>query len=148
MPAQLIWGREDRIIPVAHAEALSGTLPLHILERSAICRRWKRQVKSIVWFGSSSSRSARLPPIRGSAGGRLCRPRRTAPPRWAYQIGLPRTASPASVTSVASKVSPARRTRTITASVRGPLRKLALTNRRSCRVGFKASATGPGGNRH
>ena len=32
VPVQLIWGREDRIIPVAHAEALSGRLPVHIIE--------------------------------------------------------------------------------------------------------------------
>jgi pyruvate dehydrogenase E2 component (dihydrolipoamide acetyltransferase) len=31
MPVQLIWGREDRIIPVAHAEALRSRLPVHIL---------------------------------------------------------------------------------------------------------------------
>jgi pyruvate dehydrogenase E2 component (dihydrolipoamide acetyltransferase) len=32
LPVQLIWGREDRIIPSAHAEALSARLPVHILE--------------------------------------------------------------------------------------------------------------------
>lgn len=32
MPVQLIWGREDRIIPVAHAEALRSRLPVHILD--------------------------------------------------------------------------------------------------------------------
>jgi len=32
MPVQLIWGREDRIIPVAHAEALAARLPVHILD--------------------------------------------------------------------------------------------------------------------
>jgi len=32
MPAQVIWGREDRIIPVAHAEALALRLPVYILE--------------------------------------------------------------------------------------------------------------------
>jgi len=32
MPVQLIWGRNDRIIPVAHAEALAGRLPVHILD--------------------------------------------------------------------------------------------------------------------
>jgi pyruvate dehydrogenase E2 component (dihydrolipoamide acetyltransferase) len=31
MPVQLIWGREDRIIPAAHAEALARRLPVHIL---------------------------------------------------------------------------------------------------------------------
>jgi pyruvate dehydrogenase E2 component (dihydrolipoamide acetyltransferase) len=31
LPAQLIWGRDDRIIPVAHAEALAARLPVHIL---------------------------------------------------------------------------------------------------------------------
>src|SRR5215472_5221857 len=34
MPAQLIWGREDRIIPLAHGEALAARLPLHILDRT------------------------------------------------------------------------------------------------------------------
>lgn len=34
MPVQLIWGREDRIIPVAHAEALAGKLPVHILDNA------------------------------------------------------------------------------------------------------------------
>ena len=32
MPVQLIWGRDDRIIPVAHAEALAGQLPVHLLD--------------------------------------------------------------------------------------------------------------------
>jgi len=32
MPVQLIWGRDDRIIPAAHAEALAGKLPLHLLD--------------------------------------------------------------------------------------------------------------------
>ena len=32
MPLQLIWGHEDRIIPVSHAEALVSRLPVHILE--------------------------------------------------------------------------------------------------------------------
>ena len=32
MPVQVIWGRDDRIIPVAHAEALAARLPVHILE--------------------------------------------------------------------------------------------------------------------
>ncbi|HKS88574.1 MAG TPA: acetoin dehydrogenase dihydrolipoyllysine-residue acetyltransferase subunit [Stellaceae bacterium] len=32
MPAQIIWGRDDRIIPVAHAEALAGQLPVHIID--------------------------------------------------------------------------------------------------------------------
>jgi pyruvate dehydrogenase E2 component (dihydrolipoyllysine-residue acetyltransferase) len=32
LPVQIIWGREDRIIPVAHAEALASRLPVHILE--------------------------------------------------------------------------------------------------------------------
>lgn len=34
MPVQLIWGREDRIIPAAHAEALSGKVPVHILDQA------------------------------------------------------------------------------------------------------------------
>ena len=32
VPVQLIWGRDDRIIPAAHAEALAGRLPVHILD--------------------------------------------------------------------------------------------------------------------
>jgi pyruvate dehydrogenase E2 component (dihydrolipoyllysine-residue acetyltransferase) len=32
VPTQIIWGREDRIIPVAHAEALIGKVPIHIIE--------------------------------------------------------------------------------------------------------------------
>ena len=32
IPVQVIWGREDRIIPVAHAEALASHLPVHIVE--------------------------------------------------------------------------------------------------------------------
>jgi pyruvate dehydrogenase E2 component (dihydrolipoamide acetyltransferase) len=31
VPAQIIWGRGDRIIPVAHTEALLGKLPVHII---------------------------------------------------------------------------------------------------------------------
>jgi len=34
MPVQLIWGREDRIIPVAHGEALAARLPVHILDQA------------------------------------------------------------------------------------------------------------------
>ncbi|MFI4948929.1 MAG: alpha/beta fold hydrolase, partial [Alphaproteobacteria bacterium] len=32
MPAQIIWGRDDRIIPVAQGEALAGIVPVHILD--------------------------------------------------------------------------------------------------------------------
>jgi len=32
MPVQVIWGRDDRIIPVAHAEVLADRLTVHILE--------------------------------------------------------------------------------------------------------------------
>jgi pyruvate dehydrogenase E2 component (dihydrolipoamide acetyltransferase) len=32
MPVQLIWGRDDRIIPLGHAEALAGKHPVHILD--------------------------------------------------------------------------------------------------------------------
>jgi pyruvate dehydrogenase E2 component (dihydrolipoamide acetyltransferase) len=32
LPIQIIWGREDRIIPVAHAKALEARLPVHILD--------------------------------------------------------------------------------------------------------------------
>jgi pyruvate dehydrogenase E2 component (dihydrolipoamide acetyltransferase) len=34
MPVQVIWGRDDRIIPVAHAEALQGKVPVHILDNA------------------------------------------------------------------------------------------------------------------
>jgi pyruvate dehydrogenase E2 component (dihydrolipoyllysine-residue acetyltransferase) len=34
IPVQIIWGRGDRIIPVAHAEALSARLPVHILDET------------------------------------------------------------------------------------------------------------------
>jgi pyruvate dehydrogenase E2 component (dihydrolipoamide acetyltransferase) len=34
LPVQIIWGREDRIIPVAHAEALASRLPVHILDQT------------------------------------------------------------------------------------------------------------------
>ena len=32
VPVQLIWGRDDRIIPVAHAETLAARLPVHIID--------------------------------------------------------------------------------------------------------------------
>lgn len=32
VPVQIVWGREDRIIPCTHAEALAGKLPVHIIE--------------------------------------------------------------------------------------------------------------------
>ena len=32
MPVQIIWGREDRIIPAAHGTALASKVPVHILE--------------------------------------------------------------------------------------------------------------------
>ena len=34
IPVQIIWGREDRIIPVAHAEALAARLSVHIIEQA------------------------------------------------------------------------------------------------------------------
>ncbi len=34
MPVQVIWGREDRIIPVAHAEALGSRFPVYILDQA------------------------------------------------------------------------------------------------------------------
>ena len=34
LPVQIIWGRDDRIIPVAHAEALAVRLPVHIIEQA------------------------------------------------------------------------------------------------------------------
>src|ERR1700730_11450415 len=34
IPVQLIWGREDKIIPVAHAEALASRFPVHIIEQA------------------------------------------------------------------------------------------------------------------
>jgi pyruvate dehydrogenase E2 component (dihydrolipoamide acetyltransferase) len=32
VPTQIIWGRDDRIIPLAHAEALMGRVPVHIID--------------------------------------------------------------------------------------------------------------------
>ena len=32
IPVQLIWGRDDRIVPVGHAEALAAQVPVHILD--------------------------------------------------------------------------------------------------------------------
>ena len=32
IPVQLIWGRNDRIVPVGHAEALAAQFPVHILD--------------------------------------------------------------------------------------------------------------------
>src|SRR5208282_666826 len=32
MPVQVIWGRDDRVIPVAHAETLANRLPVRILD--------------------------------------------------------------------------------------------------------------------
>jgi pyruvate dehydrogenase E2 component (dihydrolipoamide acetyltransferase) len=32
LPVQIVWGRDDHIIPVAHAEAQAGTVPVHILD--------------------------------------------------------------------------------------------------------------------
>ena len=32
VPTQIIWGRDDRIIPVSHAEALAGRVPVHIID--------------------------------------------------------------------------------------------------------------------
>ncbi len=34
VPVQLIWGRNDRVIPVAHAEALASRWPVHILDET------------------------------------------------------------------------------------------------------------------
>jgi pyruvate dehydrogenase E2 component (dihydrolipoamide acetyltransferase) len=32
MPAQIVWGRDDRIVPVTQAEALADTMPVHVLD--------------------------------------------------------------------------------------------------------------------
>ena len=32
MPVQVIWGRDDRIIPVAHADAASSPAQVHLLD--------------------------------------------------------------------------------------------------------------------
>ena len=32
MPVQVIWGRDDRIIPVAHADAVASPAPVHVLD--------------------------------------------------------------------------------------------------------------------
>ena len=34
VPVQLLWGRGDRIIPVAHAEALSARMPVHVIDEA------------------------------------------------------------------------------------------------------------------
>ena len=34
VPVQVIWGREDRVIPVAHADALASRFPVHIIEQA------------------------------------------------------------------------------------------------------------------
>jgi pyruvate dehydrogenase E2 component (dihydrolipoyllysine-residue acetyltransferase) len=34
VPTQIIWGREDRIIPAAHGEALAGRVPVHVIENA------------------------------------------------------------------------------------------------------------------
>jgi pyruvate dehydrogenase E2 component (dihydrolipoamide acetyltransferase) len=34
LPVQIIWGRDDRIIPVSQAEALSTRVPVHIIEET------------------------------------------------------------------------------------------------------------------
>ena len=47
LPVQIIGGREDRIIPVADAEALASRLPVHILEQTGHLRTWKKPARSI-----------------------------------------------------------------------------------------------------
>jgi len=32
MPVQAIWGRNDRIVPVTHADAIASRVPVHVLE--------------------------------------------------------------------------------------------------------------------
>lgn len=34
LPVQIIWGREDRIIPAAHGDALAGRFPVHVLDQA------------------------------------------------------------------------------------------------------------------
>ena len=41
LPVQIIGGREDRIIPVAHAEALASRLPIHIEQTGHLPRMEK-----------------------------------------------------------------------------------------------------------
>ena len=47
MPVQLIWGRDDRIIPAAHAEALAARFPCTSSKPPAICRTWKKPARSM-----------------------------------------------------------------------------------------------------
>lgn len=32
VPMQIVWGREDRVIPAAHGEALAGRVPVHVID--------------------------------------------------------------------------------------------------------------------
>ena len=41
MPVQVIWGRDDGIIPVAHAAAGASPAQVHVLDGVATCRTWK-----------------------------------------------------------------------------------------------------------
>ena len=43
IPVQIVWGREGRIIPAAHGEALAGRLPVHILDAAGTCRIWRNR---------------------------------------------------------------------------------------------------------
>ena len=45
MPVQVIWGRDDRIIPVAHAEAAAPPAGCMCWKVSAICRTWKKPAR-------------------------------------------------------------------------------------------------------
>ena len=47
MPVQVIWGREDRIIPVAHAEALAIAFRSIFSIRRGISRIWRKRARSI-----------------------------------------------------------------------------------------------------
>ncbi len=56
IPVQLIWGRADRIIPAAHAEALADRFPSTSSTGPATCRIWKRPARSTASSRRSSNR--------------------------------------------------------------------------------------------
>jgi pyruvate dehydrogenase E2 component (dihydrolipoamide acetyltransferase) len=50
IPVQVIWGRQDRIIPVAHAKALTSRFPVHIIDEAGHLPHMERasEVSSLV----------------------------------------------------------------------------------------------------
>jgi pyruvate dehydrogenase E2 component (dihydrolipoamide acetyltransferase) len=80
-PIQVIWGRDDRIIPVAHAAALGSRAQVHVLdqtghlphmEKAGEVNRLLRQFIASLCRGRAPTVRQRCPPARRRTAPRFC----------------------------------------------------------------------------